>query len=108
MNFRQLAGYPPAGTLAALHLSGADPAHLDLACAYLGRFAKQAAARAGVEVLGPADETISKVQDIYRKVLYLKGRDRRPVQAVRRQLERYIEANEGFSSLTIQFEVQGG
>ena len=27
------------------------------------------------------------------------------VQTVRRRLEKYIEANEGFASLTIQFEV---
>ena len=106
MNFRSLAGYPPAGRLTAVHLSGTDPQHLEKACTYLGKYARDTAAKYHVQVLGPADESIAKIQDVYRKVLYLKGSDRSQVRAVRRMLERYIDCNQGFSSLTVQYEVE--
>ena len=107
MEFRQLASYPPAGVLTAVHVSGPDEEQLTLACEYLGRFARRAAGTdRSVAVLGPADETIAKLQDQYRKVLYLKGYDRERVRRIREKLQQYIEINEGFNALSIQYEVE--
>ena len=103
---RQVAGYPPAGALTAVHLTGADEKHLATACAYLQKFALMAAKDTGVEILGPADESVAKMQDIFRKVLYLKGSDPAKVAFVRDRLQSYIEINEGFASLGIQYEVE--
>ena len=65
-----------------------------------------AAKGTGVEILGPANAGISRIQDVYRKILYLKGTDAGQVQKVRDLLQRYIEINQGFSKLGIQYEVE--
>ena len=103
---RQVAGYPPSGALTAVHLTGTDEKHLATACSYLQKFALMAAKGSGVEILGPADESVAKMQDMFRKVLYLKGADAKQVERVRERLQSYIEINEGFSSLGIQYEVE--
>ncbi len=106
MERREAALYPPAGSLTAVHLSGTDEQHLNTACEYLCRFAQVAAKGTGVEILGPANAGISRIQDVYRKILYLKGTDAGQVQKVRDLLQRYIEINQGFSKLGIQYEVE--
>ena len=108
MAFRSLAGYPPAGALTAIHVSGTDQQLLTQACQYLAGYARRAAEGKRVAVLGPTDESISKIQDVYRKLLYLKSPDARAVKAVRDRLIQYIEINEGFRTLNIQFEVEQG
>ena len=107
MEFRLLTSYPPAGVLTAVHISGPDENRVSLASDYLGRFARRAAGGdRSVAVLGPADEVIAKLQDQYRKVLYLKGTDREKVRQIREKLQQYIEMNEGFAGLSIQYEVE--
>ena len=65
-------GYPPAAGLMAIYASGADEALLTKASGYLKDFAVRAAGEAPMAVIGPASPGIGKINDIYRKVLYLK------------------------------------
>ncbi len=102
--FRQLSGYPPSGCMTAIHISGPDEAYLNTAVNYLGQYANAAAKGSGVAILGPTDEVIAKIQDQYRKVLYLKGDNRAVMTAVRERIEKYIEINDGFNPLTITYE----
>lgn len=76
-----------------------------MAAGYLGRFIRQAAARYQVSVLGPADEAISKINDIYRKVIYVKHEDTKRLIALKNKTEQYIEMNEGYRTIGIQFEM---
>ncbi len=107
ISFRRLGGYPPAGYLEAVHLTCPDPELLDTACMYLQKFAQRVAGSRLVSVLGPSDDGIGKIQDIYRKVLYLKGMDKEQVRGVRAAIERYIEINEGFNRITVQYGSDG-
>ena len=106
MDFRSMAMYPPAGHLVTLHISGPDEEKLAAACTYLQRFALRLSKDRQVRVLGPADEPISKVQDIYRKTLYLKGMDQEMLRILRDKLQQYIQINEGFRGLSIQYETE--
>ena len=127
IEYRSMAGYPPVGGLLAIHCSCEDAQLLEMACGYLKRFielaakpeeitassqssdgcAQDSARRGRVVVLGPADDRIAKIQDIYRKVIYLKHADLHVLTAVKNKIERYVEINEGFRTITIQFEVNG-
>ena len=106
MAFRALAGYPPAGSLTAVMVSGPDRDYLAQACAYLADYARRVGTPRKVAVLGPAWESIAKIQDIYRMRMYLKGPDEKAIESVVDRLVRYIDVNEGFAPLTIQFEVE--
>ena len=105
MSYRFLASYPPVGALLAIHLAGEDERLLDVACDYLKRFLTLVAGKKDIEILGPAGETIGKIQDVYRKILYLKGPDQRQLIEIRKKCEQYIEINDGFSALRISYEL---
>ena len=105
MRYRRLMGYPPAAGLMAVLVSGADEALLTKASGYLKEFAVRAAKDAPMSVIGPASPSIGKINDIYRKVIYLKSEDERILMAVKDRMEKYIEINRGFQSLKIQFDM---
>ena len=52
----------------------------------------------------PAPESVAKVQDYDREVLYLKSGEEQELIRMRELLERYIEINRGFASVHIQFD----
>ena len=78
---------------------------LTKASGYLKDFAVRAAGEAPMAVIGPASPGIGKINDIYRKVIYLKSEDERILMAVKDRMEKYIEINRGFQSLKIQFDM---
>lgn len=55
-------------------------------------------------MIGPASPYVAKVSDVYRRVLYLKGRDNRLLIEVKNRMEKYIEINKGFQTMRIQFD----
>ena len=58
-----------------------------------------------VQILGPADETIAKIQDQYRMVLYLKADQEQLLRTVKNKMERYVAVNQGFDAIQIQIDV---
>ncbi len=105
MMFRRLAGYPPAGGMMAVHCSGPDREKLETATAYLGKFVRQVSERYGAMVIGPSDEPVARINDVYRRALYVKQEDTGKLIAVKNVTEQYIEINEGFREIRIQFEM---
>ena len=101
MRFRQLSGYPPAGAMMAVHCSSEDRQKLEVAAGYLAKFIRQAAGRCKASVIGPADEPVAKINDVYRKALYIKHADGRILTAVKNVVEQYIEINTGFQDIRI-------
>ena len=97
-------GYPPAEHMLAVHVSFAEAERLDTAMAYLKRFLERIVPEKEVQLIGPADEAVAKINDMYRRVLYIRGADGQLLSKIREQLERYIEINKGFASMYIQYD----
>ena len=102
--YREMAGYPPCGGLLAIHMSCADQEHLALAAGYIKQFLEKILGKAPVQILGPVSEPVARIADVWRQVLYLKGGSSALLRAARNRLERYIELNDGFSSVEITFD----
>lgn len=105
MAYRRLAMYPPSGSLMAVHLAEANEEHLTVAAEYLSKFIRQIAGKYQAAVIGPADEPISRVNDIYRKAIYVKQEKTQKLISIKNIVEQYIEMNEGFREIRIQFEM---
>lgn len=103
--YRRLSGYPPTGNLLAVHLAAPDEEKLAVAVDYLARFIRQIAGKYQALVIGPADEPIAKINDVYRKAVYVKQADTRRLIGVKNMVEQYIEINSGFSDIRVQFEM---
>ncbi|MGN0314135.1 MAG: primosomal protein N', partial [Fusicatenibacter sp.] len=104
MEYRQLLGYPPAANLMAIHGAGEKEEHLMEAMEYVRRFLIRINRSDQVQMIGPAKESVARISDLYRMVLYVKAADRELLLRLREKLEQYIEINKGFQSVYIQYD----
>ena len=104
MNYRDLMGYPPASQLMAVLMTGSDENKLTMAAEYLKKYAIRVSADGEVQVIGPASPSVGKVNDVYRKVIYLKSEEYQVLVRIKNHMERYIEINRGFANMRIQFD----
>ena len=104
MKYRELMGYPPVEQLLAVLMTGPLEELLDTAARYLKDFAVRLDKNRQLQIVGPASPYVGKVNDVYRRVLYLKGADYKLLIEVKNRMEQYIEINEGFKTMRIQFD----
>ena len=99
IGYRELMGYPPTQSMLAIHVSFGDKQNLDMAMEYLKRFLERIAQKVKAQIIGPADEAVAKINDMYRSVIYIKCSDETALKALREQTEHYIEINKGFDAM---------
>lgn len=104
IRYRELMGYPPAENLLAVLVSCGDEPLLEKGCRYLKEYALRIKKDGDMEIIGPASPGIGKVNDVYRKVLYLKSERYDTLVKMKNYLEQYIEVNTGFQKMRIQFD----
>ncbi len=104
MKYRELMGYPPVEQLLAVLMTGPLEELLETAARYLKDFAVRLDKNRQLQIVGPASPYVGKVNDVYRRVLYLKGADYKLLIEVKNRMEQYIEINEGFKTMRIQFD----
>ena len=104
IRYRELMGYPPVDNLLAILASSADEQHLEIGCKYLKEYAKRVSKKEMVTIIGPATPGIGKINDIFRKVLYLKTESYDTLVKIKNRLEQYIEVNPGYNTIRIQFD----
>ena len=89
--YRSLMDYPPVGGMLALHGQGEDESYLQMAMEYLKKYLDVLAKKTQARVIGPADESVSKVADIYRKVIYVRHGRKEVLDQIKERTEQYIE-----------------
>lgn len=107
MEYRSLMGYPPAEHLLAILITSEDEVLLQKAAHYLTEYGKILVQKEGakeIQIIGPASPFITKVQDIYRRVTYIKCSNYDTLIALKNQLEEYININQGYDKTSIQFD----
>lgn len=104
IRYRELMGYPPVEQLLAVLIMGNDENLLDTASEYLKEYIQRLDNNKQLTIIGPAAPFVGKVNDIYRKVLYIRYEDYQMLIEVKNRLEQYIEINKGFQKLRIQFD----
>ena len=104
MNYRMLMGYPPAEELLAIWMTGQSEEHLKVAAGYLKEFTERINREGRLTASGPAAPYVSKVNDQYRQIIYVKSEDYELLVRTKDLLEQYIDMNRGFDQLRIQFD----
>lgn len=104
MNYRMLMGYPPAEDLLAIWMTGEEEEHLKVAAGYLKEFTERINREGKLTVIGPAAPYVSKINDQYRQIIYVKSEDYEWLVRAKDLLEQYIDMNRGFDHLRIQFD----
>ena len=104
IRYRELLGYPPVENLLAIFASSKDEEHLEKGCQYLKKYAQRICQNGQVYVIGPAVPGVGKINDIFRKVLYLKTESYDTLVKIKNRMEQYIEMNSGYQTIRIQFD----
>lgn len=102
--YRRLLSYPPSAHMMAVLGTGPKEPMLQTAMEYLKKYILRIHPGRELGVIGPADQGVSKINDIYRKVIYLKQKDCDILVYIKNKLEQYIEMNTGFRNIQIQFD----
>ena len=102
--FRRMLKYPPGAHMLAILMSCEDESHLTVGAEYLKKMIVHLYKGKDMQVIGPAEGGISRVKDRYRKNIFIKHEDYTLLTRIKDRLEQYIEANEGFDTIQIQFD----
>lgn len=105
MGVRRILGYPPCGNLLAVHASGRSEEKLDRAMGFITKYLTLIDRRKQTRVIGPAPETVSKIKDYYRRVLYIKTETEETAVRIRTLLEAYIDINSGFRDVLFSYDL---
>ncbi len=95
LGFREQLQYPPHGRLAALKFAGPDLAMVERASQKIADLARRMAEKsaAKITVLGPAPAPLSKLRNLYRYQVLIKGENASaPVSAFCRTLSEHIDS----------------
>ncbi len=103
--YRQLMEYPPASYLLAIYLSGKEKEKLEEGAGKLKEMLFTKIGSRKVQIIGPADAYVAKVNDIYRKLVYLKGRKTEQLIELKEQIEFFWQENMELQQLNIQFDM---
>lgn len=105
MEERKAMLFPPAAHLLAVRGSCKDEERLHKAMFFSGKFLQMVGKKKTTTIIGPAPEVVSKVQDQFREVLFIKEEDEKELRRLRQALEKYIEINQGFDEVSIQYDL---
>lgn len=107
IEYRQMMCYPPVQNLLVILCASRVE---ETAAAGARRLAEQvdiwSAAHKDerVHVIGPADAAVAKVNDIYKKVIYLKTRNYETLVKIKDVAEKYTRDNRDYRDVMIQFD----
>ena len=106
MSYRMLLDYPPAAHMLSILASGQDEELLEKGMEFLRKFAERISPGKELHIIGPAWASVGKVNDVYRKVLYMKHAEEKVLMDMKDKIGKYIEINSGFRKLYIMFDYQ--
>lgn len=90
MGYRELMGYPPSNHMMAVRISCADA---NLATKLSDELYKLTSVDDKVNIIGPADAAVYKINDIYNRVIYYKCRDYALLIQIKDIIENYLKCN---------------
>lgn len=104
--FRQIMGYPPiASVIVLLVLSEVEQKAVQAAKMLADSIREKFKEKNAISCLGPSPALLSKANDIYRQVVYIKGSRKDILKQAKDYLEELIEYKEELKSVIIQFDL---
>ena len=106
IEYRALMYYPPVWNLLVILCASRSEADAAEGARLLKRRVDQWSQGAGLlmQVIGPADAAVAKVNDIYKKVLYLKTQDYADLVKIKDEAEKFIRENRAYKDVAVQFD----
>jgi len=115
MQFRALMNYPPVWNMVVIYITSEQERVVNEAAYVLqyrlsekiGEDRDGSPAGCGgenIQIIGPADAAVSKINDRYRKVIYVKAADDERLIQLKNDLDIYMRDQAVFQKTTVQFD----
>lgn len=114
IEYRRLMNYPPVWNMLLIHVTSPDESECgsmaqrvhDTAAQMISHIEKSQSPDDShqIQLIGPADATIAKVNDIYRKVIYMKTSDYAALISVKDGIEQAVKADTAMKNANISFD----
>lgn len=105
--YRQLLRYPPAGHMMVMLVASRDEMTAMLSAELLSKKIQQSVESGKItelQTIGPADASVAKVKDIYKKVIYFKHAEYEQLVKIKDALELFVNRHREFGNVIIQFD----
>ena len=104
--YRKLMSYPPVANMISVFLQGKDQKELNIATEYITEIIKKKRDEHynKLMIIGPAKPPVSKVNDVHRRIIYLKGITRKELIDLKDSLEDVINCSQNFKNINVQFD----
>ena len=113
ISYRKLMSYPPEGHLLMILMTSEKLSHVTEEARILADYLKETLAqtldkdtslRNMTQVLGPEDARIAKIQDVYRKTIYLKDRDYEKLVSAKNLAADYVQTKQKYHDVYVWFD----
>lgn len=101
--YRKLMGYPPVHSMLGIYLASALEELLEQQSQILATFILEQKPE-NLILIGPSDAALSKKNDIYRKVIYLKHEEKQKLIWIKNKLEEKMEKETVWQKVYVQFD----
>ncbi len=101
--YRKLMGYPPVHSMLGIYLASALEELLEQQSQILAAFILEQKPE-NLILIGPSDAALSKKNDIYRKVIYLKHEEKQKLIWIKNKLEEKMEKETVWQKVYVQFD----
>lgn len=103
--YRELMGYPPTAHMLAVLLCGKEEEQVEKVAGALAERTRKWGMEKKLLVLGPAKANISKINDLYRQMIYLKNADEAVLIRAKDRMETFMQINaEKVKKVSIYFD----
>ena len=114
IEYRRLMNYPPVWNMLLVHVTSSDESECGSMAQRVYDIAAQMISHTDenhspddrhlIQLIGPADATIAKVNDIYRKVIYMKTSDYAALISIKDVIEQAVKADTAMKHANISFD----
>lgn len=114
IEYRRLMNYPPVWNMLLVHVTSPDESECGSMAQQVYDIASQMISHTDenqspddrylIQLIGPADATIARVNDIYRKVIYMKTSDYAALISIKDGIEQAVKADTAMKHANISFD----
>lgn len=102
--YRQAMRYPPVWHMLVVLCASKEEAEAYACAKELADTMEKVQADKKLQMIGPADAAVAKVNDIYKKVLYFKHPDYGVLIQIKDKVEQLMEEKQGVKNISVQFD----
>lgn len=103
MAVRKLLSYPPAAHMVLILFTSEREQEAERVSSYLAALIQKAQVK-GLKMIGPASASVAKVNDIYRRVIYLKHADYEELVTLKDRIELFLKGREDLKQVNVTFD----